>query len=208
MTKLLLTRLSLARRASEGGRDPRLRVGLTVVAAALCLVPVALAAPKEDPVPARVKHQVTGLFSKDRVQDLREVFAEIPGVKVIDIDFANAEATLEYVPAKLFPNAKPDQFVQRLDALVKSASHHTFGVKPLRSVPKDKLKLIEIAVGGLDCKACALAAYEAVYKLDGVETATVDFRAGRLTALIDPEKIDQGKLEAALKKKEVKIQAR
>jgi len=181
---------------------------LIAVAVLSLAVPAVAVGQTEDPAPTRVKHQITGLFSKDREMDLRAALAEVAGIKLIDIDFVNAEVTLEYVPAKVFPNAKPEQIIQRLDAMLKSASHSTFGVKPLRSVPKERLKLIEIAVGGCDCKACALAAYEAVYKLDGVETATVDFREGRLTALIDPEKADQSKLEAALKQKGVTIKAR
>ena len=39
-------------------------------------------------------------------------------------------------------------------------------VKPLRSVPLEKLKLIEIPAAGLDCKACCWAAYESIYKLE------------------------------------------
>ncbi|MBY0522130.1 MAG: heavy-metal-associated domain-containing protein [Gemmataceae bacterium] len=182
---------------------------LFIAAAVFSLtVPTIGVGQKEDATPIRVKHQITGLFSKARETDLRDAFAEVDGIKLVEIDFANAEATLEYVPAKVFPNAKPEQVIQRLDAMLKSASRHTFGIKPLRSTPKEKLKFIEIAVGGCDCKACALAAYEAVYKLDGVETATVDFREGRLTALIDPEKADPSKLEAALKQKGVTIKAR
>ena len=83
----------------------------------------------------------------------------------------------------------------------------TFGAKPLRTTSLDKLKLIEIPVAGLDCKACSLAAYEAVYKLEGVERATASFREGKVTALIDPTKTDRAKLEAALKKREVDVKS-
>jgi cation transport ATPase len=152
-----------------------------------------------------IKHQITGLFSADREQDLREVVEKMPQVKLLSIDFANAEANFEYDAAKLFPGAKPEQLVQRFDSLLRSASSHTFGIKPLRSAPLEKLQLIEIPVAGLDCKACCLGAYEAVYKLDGVERATASFREGKVTALIDPEKTDRAKLEAALKKREVQV---
>jgi copper chaperone CopZ len=152
-----------------------------------------------------IKHQITGLFSTDRQQDLREVMEKIPQVKLVSIDFANAEATFEYDPAKLFPGVKPDQLIQKFDNLLRSASSHTFGIKPLRSMPLEKLQLIEIPVGGLDCKACCLGAYEAIYKLDGVERATASFREGKVTALIDPEKTDRAKLEAALKRREVQV---
>jgi copper chaperone CopZ len=155
----------------------------------------------------QIKHQITGLFSADREQDLRDVFEMIPQIKLVSIDFKNAEATFEYDPAKVFPNAKPDEILQKFDALLKNASNHTFGIKPLRTVPLEKLKLIEIPVVGLDCKACCLAAYEAVYKLEGVERATASFREGRVTVLIDPEKTDRTKLEAALKKLGVQLKA-
>jgi copper chaperone CopZ len=166
----------------------------------LCLSAPAWAEEKKTDAAKRIKHQITGLFAPEREQDLREVFATIPQVKLISIDFKNAEATLEYDPAKAFPNAKPEEVLQRLDNLVKSASYHTFGVKPLRTTPLEKLKLIEIPVAGLDCKACCLATYEAVARLDGVERATASFREGRVTALIDPQKTDREKLEAALKR--------
>jgi copper chaperone CopZ len=155
--------------------------------------------------PGTVKHQITGLFMKEREQDLREAVEKMPQIKLVSVDFASAEATFEYDPAKAFPGAKPGQIVERLDNLLKSASNHTFGVKPLRSLPLDKLREVEIPVAGLDCKACCLAAYEAIYKMDGVEKATASFREGRVTALIDPEKTDRARLEDALKKRGVQL---
>lgn len=174
----------------------------------LFLAPFALAADEKSDVPKRVKHQITGLFSTEREADLREAFEKIPDIKLVAIDFVNAEATLEYVPTTIFRTAKSHERIGRLDNLLKSASHHTFGVKPLRSLPREKLQRIEIAVAGLDCKACCLAAYEAVYRLDGVETATASFREGRVTALIDPSKTNRIRLEAALKQRGVDVKAR
>ena len=152
-----------------------------------------------------IKHQFTGLFSADREQDLREAFTKIPDIKLVSVDFKNAEATLEYDRAKLFPNAKPEQVIQRLDDLVKSASNHTFGVKPLRTVPREKLRLIEIPIAGLDCKGCCLAAYDAIARLEGVEIATASFREGRVTALINPDKTNRTRLEDALKQRGVSL---
>jgi copper chaperone CopZ len=150
-----------------------------------------------------IKHQITGLFSPDRQADLRETFAKIPQIKLLDIDFKTAEVTLEYNPTVVFPKAKPSEVIEKLDNLVKSASNHTFGVKPLSSVPRDQLKVIEIEVMPLDCKACGLAAYEIVSKVAGVETTTVSFREGRITAWIDPTKTDRAALVDALKRREV-----
>src|SRR6185437_12602160 len=158
----------------------------------LSLLTITSAAGEKNASPMRIKHQITGLFSTDREQDLREAFKKIPEIKLV---------------SKVFPNAEPGQVIQRLDGMLKSASNHTFGVKPLRTVPREKLKRIEIPVAGLDCKACCLAAYEAIYRLEGVETATASFRAGRVTALIDPEKTNRAKLEAALKQRGVGVKS-
>jgi copper chaperone CopZ len=153
----------------------------------------------------RAEYQITGLFMPDREKDFREVLATIQHVSLVEIDYKNAEAIFEFIPNKAFPGAKPDQITQEFDNLLKTASHHTFGLKSVRTGPTEKLRWIEIAVVGLDCKACSLAAYEAVYQLEGVEQATASFKYGLVKALIDPEKTNRKKLEEALKKKGVQL---
>jgi copper chaperone CopZ len=165
------------------------------------LVPLAVA----DEPAERHKHQVTGLFSKDREPDLRETFAAIDGVKLVDVDFKTAEITLEYDAAALFKKAKPEEIVKQLDNLVKNASNRTFGIKRLRTTPAEKLTWIEIPVAGLDCKACSLAAYEIFSRIEGVEVATASFREGLIRAWIDPTKTSRDALKAALKKREVDV---
>ncbi len=141
-----------------------------------------------------------------REKDLREVFEQkLPQVKLLSIDFKNAEATFEYDPAKIFPGAKPEQVIERFDNELRNATRHTFGAKPLRTIEKDKLKLVEIPIVGLDCKACSFAVYEMVYRLKGVEQATASFKEGKLTALIAPEKIDRTEIEMTLKQRGVQI---
>ncbi|HZZ79381.1 MAG TPA: heavy metal-associated domain-containing protein [Gemmataceae bacterium] len=150
----------------------------------------------------QITYQVTGLFMPEREADLREAVAKMPAVKLVRIDYNKAEAVFDF-DAKKF--GKPQQALAAFDQMLKQASNHTFGVKPLSTTPADKLTLIEIPVSGCDCKACSLVAYEAVYKLDGVERATASFRAGKVTAVIDPTKTDRAKLEAALKKRGVHL---
>ena len=155
--------------------------------------------------PAAVKHQITGLFSVDREDDLREAVAAIPHVRLVSIDFKNAEASFIYDAGKAFPGAKPEQIVDRLDQLLKNASHHTFGVKALRTTPADRLAQVDIPVIGLDCKGCAWAAYQSVYRIEGVEMATVSFKEGRVTALIEKGRTNREALETALRNKGVRI---
>ncbi|MBL8798414.1 MAG: hypothetical protein JNM56_31250 [Planctomycetia bacterium] len=171
----------------------------------LLLAVTTSSADEKPPAVKTAKHQVTGLFMKEREQDLREIIEQLPQIKLGSIDYAHAEAVFEYEPAKAFPGAKPEQIVERFDNLLRGASKSTFGIKPLRTMPLDKLQRVEIPIAGLDCKACCLAAYESVYKLPGVESATASFRDGLLTALIDPEKTDRAKLEEALKKRGISL---
>lgn len=150
-------------------------------------------------------HRVTGLFSVDRENDLRETVKKLPDVKLVSIDFKNGEATFEYDADKLLNRPKPEEIPQRFDDLLRSNSNYTFGIRPLCTVPKEKLKRVEIPVIGLDCKACCLAAYESIYKIDGVEQATASFKDGLVTALIDPGKTDRAALETALKSRGVTL---
>ncbi|MGY8769137.1 MAG: heavy-metal-associated domain-containing protein [Pirellulales bacterium] len=153
-----------------------------------------------------VKHQVTGLFSKERIDDLKMVFrTKVPEIKLSQINYDTAEITVEYDSTQALPNISAEEALKRLDQLVRTASNNTFGVKPLCATPREKLKLIKIPVAGLDCKACALAAYESVYRVEGVEQATVSFKKGLVTAWIQPHKISRLNLEEALRKKGVKL---
>lgn len=169
----------------------------------LCLLLPIVTVAAEPPPP--VTHQVTGLFSPDREEDLREVVEKLPDIKLISIDFKKSEASFIYDAQKVFPNATPEQVIERFDNLLRSASRQTFGIKPLCTTPRDKLELIEIRVVGLDCKGCCLAAYEAIFRIVGVEQATASFKDGWVTAWIHPELTDRAALEDALKKKGVTL---
>ena len=100
---------------------------------------------------------------------------------------------------------KPERVVELVNDKVRSVTRGTFGVKPRRTVARDKLKEVVIPASGLDCKACCLAAYESIAGIDGVMQATASFKDGRVTALIDPAKTDRTKLEDVLRKKGVKL---
>jgi copper chaperone CopZ len=175
---------------------------------AAALVLVALPASPADDKPAkpeRLTYRVTGLFSPDREKDLRAAFEDLPEFKLVAVNFDDAEVTVEFEPAKLFPNQKPERVTELVDQRLRSVTRSTFGVKPRRTIPRDKLEVVVIPVAGLDCKACCLVAYEAVANVDGVYQATASFKDGRVTALIDPAKADRTRLEDALRKKGVQL---
>jgi copper chaperone CopZ len=176
---------------------------MMLLGAALCLA----AAPAVWADEAKlVRHQITGLFCPEREQDFKDLCSQkLARFKLVSVDYANAEATFDYDPAKEFPGANPAQVIERFDNELRNASRHTFGAKPLRTMPKEKLKLVEFSIVGLDCKACSLAVYEIIYRLKGVEQATASFKSGKATALIDPEQIDRVQIEMALKQRGVLV---
>jgi copper chaperone CopZ len=175
---------------------------LFMLAAGLALTGPALAAESK---PERFTYRLLGLFSPDREADLREAFKGLPELTLVAVNFEDAEITVEFVPARAFPGAKPEQLVERVADRMRSATHSTFSVKPRRTVAAEKLERVILPVAGCDCKACCLAAYEAVAGLDGVEQATASFREGRVTARIDPAKTDRSKLAEALRKRGVAV---
>lgn len=179
----------------------RPRFGLLIVT--FCLLCSCAAGLADELSP--IRHQITGLFSRDREDDLRQTMTNLPDIKLVSIDFLHAEASFVYEPAKVFPNATPEQIVERFDNRLRQASRQTFGVKPLCAKSRDELEFIEIPVVGLDCKGCCLAAYEAIYRIDGVEQATASFKDGLVTAWLDPQKTSRPALADALKQKGVSL---
>jgi hypothetical protein len=162
-------------------------------------------AAKPEPKAERTTYRVTGLFDKSREKALRDAFGEVADIKLVAVNFDDAEITVEFAPAKLFPGQKPERVVELVSDRVRQATHHTFAVHARRTVARDKLKEVVIPAAGCDCKACCLAAYEIVARIDGVYQATASFKDGRVTALIDPAKTDKAALEDALRKRGVGV---
>lgn len=169
------------------------------------LLPTAIVADDKQLKAERLTYRVVGLFSPDREKDLRVVFDELSDFKLLAVNFDDAEIDLEFSPARLFPGQKPERVIELVDQKLRTATRGTFGVKARRTVSNDKLQKIVIPAAGLDCKACCLAAYEAIAGIEGVWQATASFKEGRITARIDPAKTNQDTLVEALKKKGVVI---
>jgi copper chaperone CopZ len=153
------------------------------------------------------RFRITGLFAEKREAALRAAVADIPGLRLVDLDHETAEATLAYDPAELFPGYGPEQDAVHLNDLLRGASRDTLGVKPLGSLPRERWQRVDIRVAGLDCDACSLAAYEVVSRVEGVEVARASFHDGKVTAWIDPGKTDRVKVVDALKQAGVGVKA-
>ncbi|MEQ8787592.1 MAG: hypothetical protein RIC55_14910 [Pirellulaceae bacterium] len=150
-------------------------------------------------------YRVTGLFQPDRADDLAVLVGETPGIELVSVNYDRSEATFHFDVATVFPGAKPDQILGRLENVVRTNSRGTFGILPRCTLSEDEIEKVEIAVVGLDCKGCSLGAYNAVYRIDGVERATASFKVGLVTCWIDPTKTNRAALEAELVKKRVPL---
>jgi hypothetical protein len=182
-----------------------MRIVPFALVAAMFLIGTATADDKKATKPEQFTYRVTGLFAPDREKVLRDAFEALPDFKLVALNFDEAEITVEFDPAKLFPGQKPERVIELVSDKVRAVTRSTFAVKPRRTVPRDKLQQVTIPAAGCDCKACNLAAYEAVASIEGVYQATASFKDGRVTALFDPTKTDRAKLEETLRKKGVDL---
>ncbi|MGN6544043.1 MAG: heavy-metal-associated domain-containing protein [Aureliella sp.] len=161
----------------------------------------------------QVQYRLTGLFQPDRVEDLRRQASALPAsdnspveVRLISVDYDTAVVTFSYDSrSENFKNRKPEQVLERINQLLRSASRGSFSVFPLSESKLDELQKERIAVAGLDCKGCAYGAYRSIALIDGVQRAVVSFKEGYVTAWIEPNKTSREALFAALEKAQVDV---
>jgi hypothetical protein len=174
--------------------------------ALLCLLASSLRAEEQTS-----QYRIIGLFSPDRVQDLRDAMDYVNEFQLVNVDYENAQVTLRYDLKSILPDFNPkkpptaDQIEVRLDQILREASEHTFELKPLPSIPKEKLTKLEIHIGILDCKGCRYGAYLAAQRVEGVEQANVVTDPSLVIAWIDPAKTNRAAVEASLKKANVEL---
>lgn len=160
----------------------------------LLLIAVQVLSAGDAPPPPTAVHRIVGLCYPERVEDLKAAFKERTDVTLVSVDYECAEATLAYDPKRV-----------STDSLRGIGGNKGFEVRPRTTVPADQLKRLAIAVVGLDCKGCALGTYNAIARIEGVEQATVSYKDGKVSVLIDPARTNQGVLEEALKKANVTL---
>lgn len=186
----------------------RLRSGCLALALfATCTPAIVLGLdPAAPPAESRVlRVRVVGLFSPSRVETLREAAASIEEASLQDVDFDDAHATFEILPDKGWKDVPADQLAERIDQALRQASRSTISAAPASETPAERLERAEIAAGGCVCRACELAAYEAVTRVEGVEWATVSFSDSRIVVRFDREKTNRAALETALKERGVTL---
>jgi copper chaperone CopZ len=150
-------------------------------------------------------YRIMGLFSQDRVADLKESAATLQDARLEAVDFDKGEVTFSYDPQAAFKGLKPDDIRNRIDNQLKNASSHTFGLKPLSTTAPEKLEAVKIEILGLDCKGCSYAAYQAVANIPGVEYAIASFKEGLVVARIDPAQTNREALIKSLKQRGAEI---
>ncbi|MEI6232230.1 MAG: heavy metal-associated domain-containing protein [Planctomycetota bacterium] len=126
-----------------------------------------------------IEFKFSGLFSEFREDDLRYVFEDDVSVRVKDISFQDATATLVFDPAKI-----------KLADLIARLKPSGFGIVRQFAV---------ITTEELDCKACAAAIYKKVMQIDGVDQAAASIRRSRVSVWFDPFKTSREAIETVIR---------
>jgi hypothetical protein len=193
LSKMELTTMSGTARLSQ------------IICLATLLISAVHAADEKPPQPVTVKFRIVGLYSTERQEDLREAAKKMTDIALTEFDYASGEGTFTYDSSKILKNAKPEQVQNHIDSALRNVSNRTFGVKPLSTIPREKLQRVDIKVEVLDCKACGFGLYNMVSSAPGVEQAFANYKEGIVVAWVDPEKTDKAKLVDVLKKREVQV---
>jgi copper chaperone CopZ len=155
--------------------------------------------------PRVVRVRVLGLFSPARVEALRKAAASIEDATLKDVDYEAAHATFEVRSDKAWKDVPTEKLPERVDQALRQASRSTFSAAPASETPPERIAEVVIAAGGCVCRACELAAYEAVARVEGVERATVSFAESSVVVRYDREQTDLAAIEEALKKRGVTL---
>lgn len=183
---------------------PGLRASLLLLAAA-CASLVLGQEPTPHSAPHVVRVRILGLFSLTRVEALREAAGSIEDAALKDVDYESAHATFEVRPDRAWKDVPAEKLPERIDQALRQASRSTFSAAPASETHAERIEEITIAAGGCACRACELAAYEAVAKVEGVERATVSFADSRIVVRFHGEKTNRAALEGALKQRGVTL---
>lgn len=110
------------------------------------------------PIPRQLKCRVLGLFMPERERDLKDLLEKTGKFKLIALDFAKAELTVEFDSAQVWSGEKPNRYLELFNNELRNGSRGSFSAKELIQTPADKLRWVEITVVGLDCKGCSFGA--------------------------------------------------
>lgn len=158
--------------------------------------------------PSDHRFRTLGLFQDDCIDDLRAVTEQLEDIILVGANPADGTATFRFDAEVLFPGADaPEKISEHLANRLRGASQGVFEVHPLSLLPRKDQVELKIAIQGLDCKGCSYGAYLAVYKIEGVISATASFRDGLVTAWIDPALTNRAALEEALTQRGVTLKS-
>lgn len=109
---------------------------------------------------------------------------KLDGVATGSVNFATEKLSIEYDESKLN--------VDDIKAAVAKAGYE--------AVPEDSLKEISIPIQGMTCAACARAVERAVGKLEGVESAGVNFATEKASIRYNPKSVRLSDMRQAIDK--------
>lgn len=187
---------------------PAMTLRLARISLLLCATGVVPVAAQEPALasPRTVRVRIVGLFAPERVDALREAARGIEEASLQEIEYETAHAVFEIRPDKNWKDVQAEKLAERIDQALRHATHSTIAAAPASETPAERLTETEIAAYGCACKACELAAYESLAKIEGVERATVSFRDSRIVVRFDSADTNRDALLEALKQRGVALE--
>src|SRR3972149_1740856 len=140
-------------------------------------------------IEGRFRHEtwaLTGLDCADCAQKAELAIRKTDGVVRAALNFASANLTVEYEPAKVGR--------EKIISLVQSLG---YGVGPSPTATKP-IVTTEFRLTGLDCADCAVQLNARLSTLDGVKEAKVNFGAGKLVVHLDPTRLSADAITRAV----------
>ena len=149
---------------------------------------------------------VYGMTCGHCVKRVTKVLEKLPGVTEVQVSLDDSRASFSYDPELLeipaavaavedagYPTTQPVAQAQE------DAEESRAGIEPLVSAPVEVLQKNQYKVQGMTCANCALTIEKGVGRMQGVQSATVNFAAEKLLLLFDSSRVNEQEILAKIK---------
>jgi Cu+-exporting ATPase len=130
--------------------------------------------------------KITGMSCAACAARIEKGLCKLEGVKQANVNFAIEKATVEYDDAAV----SPDKFEETIQKL---------GYGIIKEAAKQDNR-VELKISGMSCAACAARIEKGLNKLEGVNSANVNFAMERATVEYDDQMINAQKFDEVVSK--------
>lgn len=145
--------------------------------------------------PATAVLTVKGMHCASCVNHVETALQKVEGVRSASVNLMTEKATVQYDSA----SASTDAMTHAVEAAGYQAQlESTTAPAAVTQTPTDHIASVELKVSGMHCASCANHIEEAIKKLPGIESATVNLAAERATVRYDSAMTSLDQIVAAV----------